>query len=96
MSGLLKLPEGNPRADREKRNYWKYKIGDGRVADFHSLRHGFISFLVNANVPPKDAHTLARHSTITLTLDRYAHLGIIGLVNSLKRLPAISNEGPIS
>lgn len=25
---------------------------------------------------PKDAQTLARHITITLTLDRYAHVGL--------------------
>jgi integrase len=62
---------------------------DDRVADFHSLRHGFITYLVTANVPPKVAQMLARHSTITLTMDRYAHLGVVDLVEALKRLPAI-------
>ena len=31
----------------------------GRVHDFHSLRHGFIRYLVTTNVPPKIAQTLA-------------------------------------
>jgi hypothetical protein len=43
-----------------------------------------------ANVPSKVAQTLARHSTITLTMDRYTHLGVIDLVDALKRLPSIS------
>lgn len=84
------VPEGKSREEREKSDYLKDKDRDGRVADFHSLRHGFITYLVTANVPPKVAQTLARHSTITLTMDRYAHLGVIDLVDALKRLPAIS------
>ena len=63
------------------------------MVDFHSLRHGFITYLVTANVPPKVAQTLARHSTITLTMDRYAHLGVHDLVYALKRLPAIAGVG---
>lgn len=33
----------------------------------------------------------ARHSTITLTMNRYMRLGVIDLVDALKRLPVISN-----
>jgi hypothetical protein len=40
-----------------------------RVFDFHSLRHQNVSNLAVAGVHPKIAQTLARHSTITLTLD---------------------------
>jgi len=40
------------------------------------LRHTFVTNLVNAGVAPKEAKELARHSTITLTMDRYAHVGI--------------------
>ena len=45
----------------------------GRVADFHALRHTFITNLATGGVAPKTAQALARHSTITLTLDRYTH-----------------------
>ena len=51
----------------------------GRVADFHSLRHTFISNLAASGVHPKVAQQLARHSTITLTMDRYSHLGLIDM-----------------
>jgi hypothetical protein len=41
--------------------------------DFHALRHTFISNLAAGGVYPKTAQALARHSTITLTMDRYTH-----------------------
>lgn len=49
-------------------------VVDGRFADFHSLRHAFISRVVRSGVNPRLAQSLARHSTITLTMDRYAHV----------------------
>ena len=45
----------------------------GLVVDFHSLRHTFITNLANGGVHPKTAQTLARHCSITLTMDRYSH-----------------------
>lgn len=48
---------------------------DGSVVDFHALRHTAITTFVGTNAAPKVAQTFARHSTITLTLDRYTHLG---------------------
>src|SRR5262249_50698710 len=50
-----------------------YRDGSGRVADFHALRHTFITNLANGGVHPKTAQTLARHCTISLTMDRYSH-----------------------
>jgi len=43
-------------------------------ADFHALRHTYISNLASKGVKPKALQTLARHSTITLTLEHYTHL----------------------
>lgn len=60
--------------------------------DFHALRHQFISNLARGGAHPKEAQALARHSTITLTMDRYTHLGIMDLTAALERLPAIANE----
>ena len=48
--------------------------------------------VVTANTPPKVAQMLARHSTITLTMDRYAHLGIVDLAEGLKRLPSLKKD----
>ena len=45
----------------------------GRYVDFHALRHTFISNLAASGVHPKVAQALARHSSITLTMDRYSH-----------------------
>ena len=50
-----------------------YRDDAGRVADFHALRHTFITNLASSGVHPKTAQALARHSTITLTMDRYSH-----------------------
>jgi integrase len=66
-----------------------YRDADGRVFDFHALRHQFISNLARGGVHPKEAQALARHSTITLTMDRYTHLALADLTSALDRLPAI-------
>jgi|SRR5271166_1219426 len=47
-----------------------YKTADG-VVDFHSLRATYITLLAQSGVDPKRLQKLARHSTITLTMDRY-------------------------
>ncbi len=38
-----------------------------------------------------EAQTLARHSTITLTMDRYTHLALADLTSALDRLPALAS-----
>jgi hypothetical protein len=43
------------------------------MADFHALRHIFITNLANGGVHPSVAQSLARQSTITRTMDRYSH-----------------------
>lgn len=66
-----------------------YQDAGGRVADFHALRHTFVTRLVKAGVAPKDAQTLARHSTITLTMDRYAHVEQQASAKALGMVPGI-------
>lgn len=53
----------------------KYETRDG-VLDFHSLRVTAITRWAKAGLPPEQAKILARHSTITITLDVYTKLGI--------------------
>jgi integrase len=62
----------------------------GRVADFHALRHTFISNLARGGVHPKTAQALARHSTITLTMDRYSHTVREELTDALTCLPDLT------
>ena len=50
----------------------EYKTVEGQC-DFHSLRHSFITNLARAGVHPSDAQALARHSSITLTMNLYTH-----------------------
>jgi integrase/recombinase XerD len=77
---------GKEKEQREKSEFLKYRDDCGEVVDFHALRHTFVTNLVNAGVMPKDAKELARHSTITLTMDRYAHVGIRDIVAAVAKL----------
>src|SRR5262249_5661901 len=56
-----------------------YRDEDGRVADFHSLRHAYITLLERSGVSPKLAQELARHSDIRLTMNVYTHAGLYDL-----------------
>ena len=66
-----------------------YCTDDG-YADFHSLRHGFVSALAAGGVHPATAQRLARHSTVTLTMDRYTHVYRGELSKALDVLPDLS------
>ena len=69
----------------------------GRVVDFHALRHTFISRLARSGVWPSVAKTLARHSTITLTIDRYTHTLVEDGRTAVEKLPAIiANADPVT
>jgi integrase/recombinase XerD len=64
------------------------KGADGRVVDFHALRHTFITNLARSGVHPKVAQTLARHCTISLTLDHYTHLDEDAGREAVEQIPA--------
>jgi integrase len=66
-----------------------YEDDEGRVFDFHALRHTFLTHLAESGVHPKVAQVLARHSTITLTMDRYTHLQVLDLAGDLDKLPGL-------
>ena len=71
------------RRDLEAANV-PYETREG-FGDFHALRHTFITNLIRAGVPPKIVQTLARHSTITLTLDRYTAVEQSELFDAINR-----------
>jgi hypothetical protein len=66
-----------------------YEDASGRVFDFHAIRHQFISSPAAAGVHPKVVQILARHSSITLTMDRYTHMGLLTQTAALEMLPAL-------
>jgi integrase len=61
----------------------------GRVLDFHALRHTFITQLAKSGVHPSKAKELARHSTITLTMDVYSHCETEELRTALDSVPGL-------
>jgi integrase len=72
-------------------DYWD--VSD-RVADFHSLRHSFVTALAMSNAPVKVIQSLARHSTPTLTLGVYAHVGLYDQTSALDALPGQDRPSP--
>ena len=76
------------RRQRDASGFLRFETDEGR-ADFHALRHTFITNLVRSGVHPKLAKELARHSTITLTMDHYAHVGLAEMNGALAFLPSI-------
>ncbi|VTT97959.1 integrase-recombinase protein : Integrase-recombinase protein OS=Rhodopirellula sallentina SM41 GN=RSSM_04495 PE=4 SV=1: Phage_integrase [Gemmataceae bacterium] len=67
-------------------------------ADFHALRHTFLSALSAAGVGPKDMQTLARHSDPRLTLGTYTHARSAELVKAVNRLriPGAAPASPLA
>ncbi len=83
------------RRARKKSDFLRAVDQDGQVCDFHALRHTFISRLVSSGASVKVAQELARHSTPTLTIGRYAHARLHDLTQALDNLPEVGGaSGP--
>jgi len=78
------------REDLEKAGV-EYLDEQSRYADFHSLRHTFISNLAMSGVHPKIAQSLARHSDINLTMNRYTHVLLETQSDALEGLPELAS-----
>ncbi|MHC4402229.1 MAG: tyrosine-type recombinase/integrase [Planctomycetota bacterium] len=64
-----------------------YVDDSGLFADFHALRHSFISLITSGGVHPKIARRLARHSDVNLTMSRYSHTLLEDEARGLESLP---------
>ena len=77
--------------DEEKQrlesDFLQYLNKKGLFADFHCLRHTFITNLGRAKVSPKTAQTLARHSTVELTANIYTHIDQQEQIDAINSLP---------
>jgi len=84
----------SPEAQKEREGsyYLAYRDAAGLVADFHALRHTYVSRLVRSGANVKVAQELARHSTPMLTLGRYAHMEILDHTRALDALPSIEHR----
>jgi integrase len=89
----LWLTEAKGDAERQTRSasdFLRYQDSQGKFADFHALRHTFITNLSRANVSPKVAQTLARHSDIRLTMQIYTHIDSDEQAAAINSLPGLS------
>ena len=64
-----------------------YQDEDGRYADFHALRHTFITNLALGGTAPKVTMDLARHSDINMTMSRYSHTVLEDRAKAVQALP---------
>lgn len=72
---------------------------NGHVADFHALRHTFISRVVRTGATVTEAQMLARHSSPVMTFGLYAHATAPELARVVARMPreqGMSNDSPKS
>ena len=75
------------RKKRAAKDFLKPVDGEGRIVDFHALRHYYISQVVRSGASVKVCMDLARHSTPTLTLGRYAHTRLADLRGAVPTVP---------
>jgi hypothetical protein len=68
----------------------------GRVLDFHALRHTCGTWLAVAGVYPKVIQRIMRHSTITLTMDRYTHAFKSDEVEAVAKFPDLPEAGCVA
>lgn len=90
---LQTFQDARKRDEAEQSDFLAYFDAEGRVIDFHALRHTYVSRIVQGGASAKVAQTLARHSTVQLTLGRYAHAGLYDLSQAVNGLPPMSS-GP--
>jgi len=58
--------------------------------------HAFPSAFARAGVHPRNAQALARHSTIDLTMNVYAHVDMGDLAGDVENLPALPGQASLA
>ena len=86
---LSEATDPTEREARDKSDFLNYRNDDNQQADFHSLRHTYLSRLGRSGASPKVMQKLARHSTVELTLGRYTHAGLFDLSSAVNALPPL-------
>ena len=66
---------------------------NGQDADFHSLRHTFITRVLRSGVSPKEVQELARHQDPQLTLALYAHADDAAKRAAVEKLGSLATKG---
>jgi len=76
-------------AQRQGSDFLTAEDHEGKLIDFHALRHTCGVWAALAGASPKEVQTLMRHSTITLTMDTYGHLFPGQESQTVRRLPSM-------
>jgi len=85
----IKQAESDDELDtRERSGFLCYRTEDG-TADFHSLRHTYLSRLGRSGASAKAMQKLARHTTVELTIGRYTHANLYDLAAAVDGLPPL-------
>jgi len=70
---------------RTASDFLAYRDRDGRYADFHALRHTYLTMLGKLGLSPREHQDLARHSTFAMTA-RYTHTRLTELGDAVQAL----------
>jgi len=89
---LKSIQDPREREEADKGDFLAYRDSDGRYADFHALRHTFITMVGKAGVSACEHMDLARHSSYSMTA-RYSHSRFYDLAAAVQSLP-IPATGP--
>ena len=73
-----------------------YKDENGRVVDFHALRHTFGTLLSAHGIMPRTAQSLMRHSDISLTMNTYTDPRLLDLQTAIESLPKIGSGSDVA
>ena len=74
----------------------KYVDQEGRVADFHSLRHTFATNLSKSGVTPRIAMEMMRHSDMKLTMKTYTDVSQLPVTEALNKLPWLGGKNEVT
>ena len=91
---LQSFQDERQRDEMAQSDFLAYRDADGRVADFHALRHTYISRIVRSGATPKVAQELARDCDVRLTLGRYAHAAVHDRAAAIDALPPLLPTDP--
>ena len=69
-------------------DFLEYEDSKGRFADFHALRHTYITGVVRSGASPAVCQFLARHSSIVITMKFYSHLSLFDVAGTVQNLPS--------
>ncbi len=89
---IAKASNEREQAQRKRSQFLRYEDADCRIADFHALRHTYISGIVAGGASVKTAQTLARHSDPRLTIGRYSHTELHDLQGAVDNLPDFTSD----